>query len=178
MDDRGTGSCLVLYSVPSGFSFLVPPSAKPLVAGHGKAGKGRSRVLIPDLVVNGESIVVLIESYKGRIIVNVSSRQAYLLGWVIQLTFIGLMGSSAVLANKVALLPRWKKRSWRGAEAELGELVEIPVVELRYVVALLIVGGILSSHSAIFPVREKWKNLNLDVSLVAPSARMLSTILK
>ncbi|GJX48357.1 hypothetical protein Tco_0273547 [Tanacetum coccineum] len=29
-----------------------------------------------------------------------------------------------------------------------------------------------------FPLREKWKNLNLDVSLVAPSACMLSTMLK
>ncbi|GKD35247.1 hypothetical protein Tco_1250756 [Tanacetum coccineum] len=32
------------------------------------------------------------------------------------------------------------------------------------------VGGILSSHYAAFPSREKWKNLNLDVSIVAPSA--------
>ncbi|GKB32763.1 hypothetical protein Tco_0872164 [Tanacetum coccineum] len=31
-------------------------------------------------------------------------------------------------------------------------------------------GGILSSHSAAFSLREKWKNLNLDVSLVASSA--------
>ncbi|GJX48973.1 hypothetical protein Tco_0275818 [Tanacetum coccineum] len=38
--------------------------------------------------------------------------------------------------------------------------------------------GILSSRSAAFPLREKWKNLNLEVSLVAPSACMLSTILK
>ncbi|GJU57532.1 hypothetical protein Tco_1235298 [Tanacetum coccineum] len=36
----------------------------------------------------------------------------------------------------------------------------------------------LDSHSATFPVRGKWKNLNLDVFLIAPSARMLSTILK
>ncbi|GJZ16676.1 hypothetical protein Tco_0552799 [Tanacetum coccineum] len=98
MDDRGMGSCVVLYYMPSGFSFSVPPSAKLSVSGCGEAGKGGSRMLIPDLVVNGESWCF---------------RQANLLGWVIQLTFIGLMGSSAVLANKVALLPRWKKRSWR-----------------------------------------------------------------
>nr|GEY22142.1 hypothetical protein [Tanacetum cinerariifolium] len=38
--------------------------------------------------------------------------------------------------------------------------------------------GILSRHSAAFPLMEKWKNLNLDVSLVAPSSCMLSTMLK
>ncbi|GJZ21331.1 hypothetical protein Tco_0558370 [Tanacetum coccineum] len=31
------------------------------------------------------------------------------------------------------------------------------------------VGGILSNHSAAFPLREKWKKRSLDVSLVAPS---------
>ncbi|GJW74739.1 hypothetical protein Tco_0134109 [Tanacetum coccineum] len=35
-----------------------------------------------------------------------------------------------------------------------------------------LVGGILSSHSAAFPLREKWKKSSLDVSLVAPSACM------
>ncbi|GJV77041.1 hypothetical protein Tco_1508625, partial [Tanacetum coccineum] len=29
---------------------------------------------------------------------------------------------------------------------------------------------LLLRHSAAFPLREKWKNLNIDVSLVAPSA--------
>ncbi|GKB57767.1 hypothetical protein Tco_0913953 [Tanacetum coccineum] len=32
--------------------------------------------------------------------------------------------------------------------------------------------GVTPSHSAAFLVREKWKNLNLDVFLVAPSARI------
>ncbi|GKF47706.1 hypothetical protein Tco_0137508 [Tanacetum coccineum] len=79
------------------------------------------------------------------------------------------------------------------SEAELGELIELPAVNLRYVVVkdlnqkpflypmmrylfdsvLEIDPGIFDSHSAAFPVREKWKNLNLDVS-----ARILSTILK
>ncbi|GKB24292.1 hypothetical protein Tco_0863693 [Tanacetum coccineum] len=57
-----------------------------------------------------------------RIIVDVSSRQAYLLGWVALLTFISLMGSSAIIANQ-------------GAEAELGELIELPAVDPRHVVA-------------------------------------------
>ncbi|GJT35952.1 hypothetical protein Tco_0926371 [Tanacetum coccineum] len=39
-------------------------------------------------------------------------------------------------------------------------------------------GGILSNHSVAFSLRERWKKRNLDVSLVAPSACMLSTILK
>ncbi|GJY06907.1 hypothetical protein Tco_0373961 [Tanacetum coccineum] len=39
------------------------------------------------------------------------------------------------------------------------------------------VGGILSSHSAAFPFREKWKKRSLDVSLVAPSACMLAPVL-
>ncbi|GJT54891.1 hypothetical protein Tco_0989945 [Tanacetum coccineum] len=133
---------------------------------------------------------------------NVSSRRAYLLGWVVQLTFIGLMGSSAVIANQVSLLLRWKRRSWRvvirpkdlilvldvffylipsfffskRAEAELGELIELHANNPRYVVMKdlnqkpFMINFVRASHSAIFPVREKWKNLNLDVSLVAPSA--------
>ncbi|GJX09825.1 hypothetical protein Tco_0199684 [Tanacetum coccineum] len=51
MDDRGTGFCVVLCSVPSGFSFSVSPSVKLSVTGRGGAGKGGSRVLISDLVV-------------------------------------------------------------------------------------------------------------------------------
>ncbi|GKC21176.1 hypothetical protein Tco_1023326 [Tanacetum coccineum] len=49
MDGRGTGSCVELFSVPSGF--LVSPSVKLLVGGRGGFGKGGIRVLIPDLVV-------------------------------------------------------------------------------------------------------------------------------
>ncbi|GJT74994.1 hypothetical protein Tco_1041719 [Tanacetum coccineum] len=41
----------MLGSAPSGHSFLVSPSVKLSVAGRGGAGKGGSRVLIPDLVV-------------------------------------------------------------------------------------------------------------------------------
>ncbi|GKA74720.1 hypothetical protein Tco_0781022 [Tanacetum coccineum] len=38
--------------------------------------------------------------------------------------------------------------------------------------------GILSNHAAAFPFREKLKKHSLDVSFVAPSACLLSTILK
>ncbi|GJY14667.1 hypothetical protein Tco_0385089 [Tanacetum coccineum] len=51
MDDRGTGSCVVLFFVPSGFSFSVSPSMKLLVMGRGGVGKGGSHMLIPDLIV-------------------------------------------------------------------------------------------------------------------------------
>nr|GEV84006.1 cell division cycle 5-like protein [Tanacetum cinerariifolium] len=97
--------------------FLGSPLVKLLVTGHGGAGKCGSCVLIPDLVVmakvGASGIIVLTESCKGRIIIDVSFRHAYLLGWVVLLTFISLMGSSAVIANQVALLLRWKRRSWR-----------------------------------------------------------------
>ncbi|GJY73042.1 hypothetical protein Tco_0477473 [Tanacetum coccineum] len=95
---------------------LVSPSMKLSVAGRGGAGKGGSCVLIPDLVVmakvGASGVVILIEPQKGRIIVDVSSGQAYLLGRVVLFTFISLMGSSIVIANQVALLLKWKKRSW------------------------------------------------------------------
>ncbi|GJY61499.1 hypothetical protein Tco_0462156 [Tanacetum coccineum] len=51
MDGRGAGSCVMLGSEPSGPSFSVSPSVKLSVAGRGRAGKGRSYVLIPNLVV-------------------------------------------------------------------------------------------------------------------------------
>ncbi|GJY98548.1 hypothetical protein Tco_0515458 [Tanacetum coccineum] len=70
----------------------------------------------------------------------------------------------------------------KGAEAELGELIELLAVDPRYVVV-----KDLNQKSSLYPMvmylfdyvlktdpgtsdREKWKNLNLDVSLVAPSA--------
>nr|GEU49954.1 hypothetical protein [Tanacetum cinerariifolium] len=66
----------------------------------------------------------------------------------------------------------------KGAEAKLGELIELLAVDQRYVVVkdvnqkpfLYPMVRNLSSHSVAFHVREKWKNLNLDVSLVALSA--------
>ncbi|GKB51406.1 hypothetical protein Tco_0902159, partial [Tanacetum coccineum] len=51
MDGRGTGSCIMLGSAPSGTSFSVSPLVKLSVAGRGGVGKGGSYVLIPDLVV-------------------------------------------------------------------------------------------------------------------------------
>ncbi|GJV01781.1 hypothetical protein Tco_1335350 [Tanacetum coccineum] len=39
-------------------------------------------------------------------------------------------------------------------------------------------GGSLSSHSFALPFRVKWKNQSLDASFVAPSACMLSTMLR
>ncbi|GKE27825.1 hypothetical protein Tco_1443209, partial [Tanacetum coccineum] len=79
------------------------------------AGKGGSRVLAPDLVVMAKvyasGIIILIEPQKRRIIVDVSSGQAYLLGRVVLLTFISLMRSFAVVANQVVLLLKWNKRS-------------------------------------------------------------------
>nr|GEU62679.1 hypothetical protein [Tanacetum cinerariifolium] len=67
------------------------------VTGRGEVGKGGLVCQFPDLVVMAKVGAS-----------DVSSRQAYLLGWIVLLTFISLMGSSAV-----ALLLRWKRRSWR-----------------------------------------------------------------
>nr|GEW53266.1 hypothetical protein [Tanacetum cinerariifolium] len=85
---------------------------KLLVVGRGRAGKGGSCVLIPNLVVMakvgtlglGVSLLLIVE--------NVSSGQAYLLGRDVMRTFISLTGSFAVIANQVALFLKWKKRSW------------------------------------------------------------------
>ncbi|GKF27131.1 hypothetical protein Tco_0083025, partial [Tanacetum coccineum] len=46
----------------------------------------------------------------------------------------------------------------------------IPLFESKDQISKGQVGGILSSHSAAFLLREKWKKRILDVSLVAPSA--------
>ncbi|GJV43596.1 hypothetical protein Tco_1428132 [Tanacetum coccineum] len=51
MDGRGAGFCIMLGSAPLGPSFSVSPSMKLSVAGRGRAGKGGSCVLIPNLVV-------------------------------------------------------------------------------------------------------------------------------
>ncbi|GJZ72811.1 hypothetical protein Tco_0636957 [Tanacetum coccineum] len=128
-------------------------SLRLLVAGRGDARKGGSRVLIPDLVV--------MERVGAS---DVSSKQAHLLRWVIQLPLIGLMGSSAVIANQVALLPRWKKRSWR--------VMVHPIDHLGTGRTLRFYSIPLLHDSTDFPMREKWKNLNLDVSLVALSAQV------
>ncbi|GKG36612.1 hypothetical protein Tco_0444290, partial [Tanacetum coccineum] len=69
MDGRGTGSCVELFSVPSGFS--VSPSVKLLVAGRGRVGKGGSHVLIHDLVVMakvgalGLGVLLFVDCYEN-----------------------------------------------------------------------------------------------------------------
>ncbi|GJS63681.1 hypothetical protein Tco_0678245 [Tanacetum coccineum] len=59
-------------------------------------------------------------------------------------------------------------------EAELSKLVEFPTVVLGYVIVKYLYQkpflGILSNHSAAFPLRERWKKRSLDASLVVPSA--------
>ncbi|GJW13340.1 hypothetical protein Tco_0017473 [Tanacetum coccineum] len=104
MDGRGAGSYVMLGSASSGPSFSVSSSMKLSVAGRSEAGKGGSCMLIPDLVVMAKVGAS-----------DVSSRQAYLIGWVVLLTLISFMGSSAVITNQVqvASFLRWKRRSWR-----------------------------------------------------------------
>ncbi|GKA86040.1 hypothetical protein Tco_0807751 [Tanacetum coccineum] len=116
MDGRGAGSCVMFGLAPSSPSFSVSISVKLSVTGRGGAGKGGSRVLIPDLVVMA----------------------------------------------KVALISKWKKCS--------GVVTCHPTDHLGIGHILQFESTILLRHYAAFPLREKWKNLNLDVSLVAPSA--------
>nr|GEZ06696.1 hypothetical protein [Tanacetum cinerariifolium] len=51
MFGRGTGYCIVLGSAPSGPSFLVSPLVRSSYVDRGRAGKGGSWVLNPDLVI-------------------------------------------------------------------------------------------------------------------------------
>ncbi|GJV83430.1 hypothetical protein Tco_1523328 [Tanacetum coccineum] len=134
MDGRGTGSCVELFSVPSGF--LVFPSVKLLVRGRGRVGKGGSHVLIPDLVVmarvDASGSGVLLFSIAERIW-EYCSRDP-LQCWtsmyrhsdrilegkdhyrcLLQTIIPARVGYSAHIhrPHEVALLSRWKKRSWR-----------------------------------------------------------------
>ncbi|GJU20066.1 hypothetical protein Tco_1153408 [Tanacetum coccineum] len=170
-----------------GSSFLVSPLVKLSVAGRGEAGKGGSRVLIPDLVVMTKF--------------DASDLRVHcLLTWRREVHGVMIVPKDHHVLETYSFYSIPSFFFSKRAEAELGELIELPAVNLRYVVVKDLnqkpflypmmrylfdsvlemdqVSGILSSHSAAFPVREKWKNLNLDVSLVAPSARILSTILK
>ncbi|GJT54345.1 hypothetical protein Tco_0989399 [Tanacetum coccineum] len=62
----------------------------------------------------------------------------------------------------------WKAVAGRGGAGKGGSCVLIPDL-----VVMAKVGasgfGVSLFHYAAFPLREKWKNLNLDVSFVAPS---------
>ncbi|GJY92075.1 hypothetical protein Tco_0507857 [Tanacetum coccineum] len=138
---RRHGSVKLLGS-PSfwGSSFSGSPWVKLSVDGCSGLGKGGSCVLIPDLVVMAKV---------GAL--DVSSRQAYLIRRVVLLTLISLMGSSAV-----ALLLRWKRRLWM--------VMVCPTDRLGAGRILLFYSILLLHHSTAFPLREKCKNLNLDMS--------------
>ncbi|GJR92753.1 hypothetical protein Tco_0264927 [Tanacetum coccineum] len=157
MDSRGAGSCVMLRSVPSGPSFLVPPSVKLSVTGRGGVGKGGSYVLIPDLVVMVKvgASGLLFEHEAGEL--------------VLKLTFDNPF--RAILPFFFTFdVPSW----W-------GIIVLIKPQKGRVIIDVLLMGltspclnqrikSLRASDSATFPLREKWKNLNLDVSLMAPSA--------
>ncbi|GJZ07257.1 hypothetical protein Tco_0541050 [Tanacetum coccineum] len=108
MDGKGAGSCVMLSYAPLGPSFLVSPLVKLSLAGRGEAGKGGSYVLIPDLVVMAK--------------VGASS-----------LGFLLLLIAERIweYCSRNSL---WCWTSIKRAETELGELIELPAVDLRYVV--------------------------------------------
>ncbi|GKD17205.1 hypothetical protein Tco_1206363 [Tanacetum coccineum] len=125
MDGPGTGSCVELFFVPSGF--LVSPSMKLLVEGCGGFGKGGIRVLIPDLVViarvGASGLRVLLLSIAKRIWEILEGKDHC--RCILQTSMPARVGYSAYIhrpheilcSNRksvwVALLLRWKKRSWR-----------------------------------------------------------------
>nr|GEV14598.1 ribonuclease H-like domain-containing protein [Tanacetum cinerariifolium] len=85
------------------------------------------------------SIFVLIEPQKGRIIVDVSPEQVYMLGWVVLPTFIGLVGSFAVILQIILVLGVFFNSVppflfGEGVEAELSELIEFHMMVRRYVI--------------------------------------------
>ncbi|GJY02728.1 hypothetical protein Tco_0360880 [Tanacetum coccineum] len=66
-------------------------------------------------------------------------------------------------SERVALLLKWKKHSWvltcRPTDRlGIGHILQFDSTPLLR-------EGILSSHSATFPLREKWKKRSLDMSL-------------
>ncbi|GJZ26037.1 hypothetical protein Tco_0570290 [Tanacetum coccineum] len=162
MDGRRAGSCVMFGSAPSSPSFSVSLLVKLSVAGRGRAGKGGSRMLIPDRVVMakvgasgfGVSLLLIVESiweYCSR-----SSLQWLSSPFSLRLMFPHgeiqalLMGSSSPCLNR-------RIKSLR---------VEVRLTGKKWSRNR----DTLSRHFAAFPLREKWKNLNLDVSLVALSA--------
>ncbi|GKB14540.1 hypothetical protein Tco_0848463 [Tanacetum coccineum] len=137
---------------------------------HSTYGAGQGILLSPSTILSffftfvvplWRDIVVLIEPQKGRIIVDVSPKQAYLLDRVILSAFLSFVGSSAVVADKVGIFQPYfagRKRSWvvmdhpiarlsigrillfdsilplqLESETELSELIKLRAVVLRYV---------------------------------------------
>ncbi|GJX74046.1 hypothetical protein Tco_0312641 [Tanacetum coccineum] len=161
MDGRGVGSCVMLGLAPSGPSFSISPSVKLSVAGRGGARKGGSCVIISDLVVMAKVDASGFGHEVGELVLKLASDSLFRAILPFSFTFAVPPWIKSLRAEVRSTRKKWS----RNRETSLSHVVTK-------------VGGILSSHSASFPLRRKWRNLNLDVSLVAPSACMLSTILK
>ncbi|GJY08753.1 hypothetical protein Tco_0375807 [Tanacetum coccineum] len=154
MDGRGASSCVMFGSAPSCPSFSVSLLVKLSVAGRGGAGKGGSCVLIPDLVVMakvgasgfGVSLLLIVQS-----IWEYCSRSS--LRWVVICHPTDHLGIRHILQFESTLL----LRSWKQIQA-------------------LLMGSsspCLNQRIKSLRAEEKWKNLNLDASLVAPSDYMM-----
>ncbi|GJW50833.1 hypothetical protein Tco_0092184 [Tanacetum coccineum] len=178
MDGRGAGSCIMLGSMTSGPSFSGSPFVKLSVAGCGGVGKGGSCVLIPDIVVMEKvgasgSGVSLLYRCSDRTLEGKDHCRCLL-----QTSIPTRTGCSAHIHQSHGILRSNRKSGCIAsemeemlidAEAELGELIKLPMVNSRYV-AVKDLNQKPFLYSVAFPLREKWKNLNLDVSLVALSA--------
>ncbi|GKA87692.1 hypothetical protein Tco_0809456 [Tanacetum coccineum] len=161
MDGRGMGSCVELFFVPSGF--LVSPSVKLLVAGRSGVGKGGSRVLIPDLVVMAR----VSASASGVLLLSIAKRiWEYCSRNPLRCWTSMYHHSDRILEGK----DHCRYLLQTSTPARMGYSAHIHWPHKILYSNRKSVGGILSSHSAAFPLREKWKNLNLDVSRMASSA--------
>ncbi|GKA33886.1 hypothetical protein Tco_0720315 [Tanacetum coccineum] len=170
----------MLGSAPSVPSFSVSPSVKLSVDGRGGAGKGGYYVLILYRVVmakvgasgSGVSLLLIVEI--GELILKLTSNnplgaiQSFFFTFVVPLWWgivvliepqkerVIVDVSSWRPSMQVALLLKWKKCSW--------VVTCHPTDHLGIGHILQFDSTILLRHSAAFSLREKWKNLNLDMS--------------
>ncbi|GJT65236.1 hypothetical protein Tco_1016716 [Tanacetum coccineum] len=166
MVGRGAGSYIMLGSAPSDPSFSVSPLVKLSVAGCGGVGKGRPCVLIPDLVViakvgaSGSRVSLLLIAkriweyhYYDRTLEGKDHFKCLL-----QTSIPALTGCSAHIHQPYGILHSNRKSGCIAFEMEETFMDGDGLSHIS------------SCHYAAFPLRGKWKNLNLDVSLVALSA--------
>nr|GEW01574.1 hypothetical protein [Tanacetum cinerariifolium] len=138
-----------------------------------------------------EDIVVLIEPQKGRIMVDVSPRQAHLLGRAVLSVFLGLVGSFALVTNKQGGqlgFENW--RSWGENVLAPGGFPEPSKFSFRdlmaeddsflyHEVALLLVNTwLVSLHlfSIFFKFLRQWSKELLKTEKSSMNTSMLSSI--
>ncbi|GJT60219.1 hypothetical protein Tco_1003752 [Tanacetum coccineum] len=178
MDGRGAGSCMMLGYASLGPSFLVSPSvwlADVDCVGAGKEDLGELFMQFLTMLVKNFSytfcVGLLFEHKVGELVFKPTSNSPF--GAIFSFFFMFVVppwwGNVVLIEPQkgriiinVALPPKWKRRSW--------VVTGRPIDRLGIGHTLQFDSTPLLRHSAAFPLREKWKNLSLDVSLVTPLA--------